>query len=382
MTVQEKTLHIDIPVKPTEVKIVFSIASLSFEGDLPASIFHLQLITNDISDWKAKSEVVVVFHTNAGHVALHDQAYNPDRNIATGNPYKKLVTDLMERGVHVELCGATAKAQRGSVKQMRCTVLSNSRMINMNRFRATAILGTLQVLAAIKPGMAQTQESAAALTSGTPNDSAAIEPSASQDQSAAELGKQASNPLSSGWLMQTQQNNSWVGIPLNHGDRVQSDLLFQPLVNFKLTDNWTLFARPILTFVNSTPYVDASGQDHRTTAFGDMVLAFAIAPHPLLGSHLLLAAGPTFIFPTATENLIGQHTWQLGPNVGAVWLGKHFIAYAFPQQWFKVGGTGPKTNQLSALLDFTYFFKSGWNIGTEPNILVNWQARSGQRLTL
>jgi hypothetical protein len=147
-------------------------------------------------------------------------------------------------------------------------------MINMNRFMATAILGTLLVFAGIKPGVAQTQESAAAQTSGTPNDSAAaIEPSATQDQSAAELGKQASNPLSSGWLMQTQQNNSWVGIPLNHGDRVQSDLLFQPLVNFKLTDNWTLFARPILTFVNSTPYVDASGQDHRTTAFGDMVLA-------------------------------------------------------------------------------------------------------------
>jgi intracellular sulfur oxidation DsrE/DsrF family protein len=35
--------------------------------------------------------------------------YNPDRSIATGNPYKKLVTDLMERGVQVELCGATAK---------------------------------------------------------------------------------------------------------------------------------------------------------------------------------------------------------------------------------------------------------------------------------
>jgi intracellular sulfur oxidation DsrE/DsrF family protein len=109
MTVQEKPLHIDIPVKLTEVKIVFSIASLSFEGDLPASIFHLQLITNDISDWKADSEVVAVFHTNAGHVTLHDQAYNPGRSIATGNPYKKLVTDLMERGVQVELCGATAK---------------------------------------------------------------------------------------------------------------------------------------------------------------------------------------------------------------------------------------------------------------------------------
>lgn len=109
MTDQKKELHIDIPVELKETKSVFSVAALSFEGDLPASLFHLQLIVNDISNWKAKSQVVVVFHTNAGHVTLHDQTYNPDRNITTGNPYKKLVTDLMERGVQVELCGATAK---------------------------------------------------------------------------------------------------------------------------------------------------------------------------------------------------------------------------------------------------------------------------------
>lgn len=109
MNVSAKPLHIDIPVKMTDVKMVFSIGALSFEGDLPASIFHMQLIENDVDDWKAESEVIAVFHTNAGHVTLHDAAYNADRNIATGNPYKDLVADLMKRGVRVELCGATAK---------------------------------------------------------------------------------------------------------------------------------------------------------------------------------------------------------------------------------------------------------------------------------
>src|SRR5215471_9730526 len=100
MATQEKALHIDIPVKLSDVKAVFSIASLSFEGDLPASIFHLQLIVNDIADWNAKSQVVAVFHTNAGHVTLHDAAYNNDRNVTTGNPYKDLVADLIKGGVH------------------------------------------------------------------------------------------------------------------------------------------------------------------------------------------------------------------------------------------------------------------------------------------
>jgi intracellular sulfur oxidation DsrE/DsrF family protein len=109
MAASEKPLHIDIPVKLPDVKMVFSIGALAFEGDLPASIFHLQLIENDIADWNAKSQVIVVFHTNAGHVTLHDSAYNADRNIATGNPYKELISELQKRGVQVELCGATAK---------------------------------------------------------------------------------------------------------------------------------------------------------------------------------------------------------------------------------------------------------------------------------
>jgi intracellular sulfur oxidation DsrE/DsrF family protein len=108
-TTVEKPLHIDIPVKLAEVKEVYSVGALAFEGDLPASIFHLQLIENDIADWKAKAQVIAVFHTNAGHVTLNDGAYDADRNVATGNRYKALVADLMKRGVQIELCGATAK---------------------------------------------------------------------------------------------------------------------------------------------------------------------------------------------------------------------------------------------------------------------------------
>ena len=105
-----RSLTIDIPVKLTDAKVVFSISALAFEGDLPASIFHLQLIIDDVADAGASSEIIAVFHTNAGHVTLHDDAYNANRNIDTGNPYKKLVANLFKRGAKIELCGATAKA--------------------------------------------------------------------------------------------------------------------------------------------------------------------------------------------------------------------------------------------------------------------------------
>src|SRR5215467_4881871 len=75
MAPAEKPLRIDIPVRLTDLRVAFSIAALAFEGDLPASIFHLQLLTHDIADWHAKAQVIAVFHTHAGHVTLRDEAY-------------------------------------------------------------------------------------------------------------------------------------------------------------------------------------------------------------------------------------------------------------------------------------------------------------------
>jgi intracellular sulfur oxidation DsrE/DsrF family protein len=126
MAYPNSPLHIDLPVKLDDVKTVFSVADLSFEGDLPASIFHLQLITDDVTDWGASSDVVLVFHTNAGHVTLDDEAYNADRNIFSGNPYRGLVTDLMSRGVRVELCGATAKAHHYGNEDLIPGILVNT----------------------------------------------------------------------------------------------------------------------------------------------------------------------------------------------------------------------------------------------------------------
>ena len=126
MAYPNSPLHIDIPVKLDDAKVVFSIADLSFEGDLAASLFHVGLLTGDIADWGATSEVVVVFHTLAGHVTLDNEAYNANRNIETGNPYKGLVTNLMSSGVQFELCGATAKANHYGNEDLIPGILINT----------------------------------------------------------------------------------------------------------------------------------------------------------------------------------------------------------------------------------------------------------------
>jgi hypothetical protein len=104
-------------------------------------------------------------------------------------------------------------------------------------FIIRTVLAAALTMAWIESGVAQTQES-------TPQEQSAAE-------SAAEASKQAANPLASVWLMQIQQNNNWIGMPANGGDRVQSSLQFQPLLSVKLTDDWSLVTRLVLQIFNS-----------------------------------------------------------------------------------------------------------------------------------
>ena len=239
------------------------------------------------------------------------------------------------------------------------------RVVRYRQFIASTVLAAALSLAWIPLGSAQTQGAAAP----------------AGNESAAEASKQAANPLASVWLMQFQQNNTWIGMPANDENRVQSNLQFQPLVSAKLTDDWNLLARPVLQLVTSTPLQDQTGKDTRVTAFGDTTLAFAVSPGPRLVGNWLLAAGPTFIFPTATDSRIGQNKWQVGPAVSLGYKGKNFITYVFPQQWFSVGGNGPRTSQMLMGYAFVYVYANGWSVGTNPNMFVDWEAPSGNKVT-
>ena len=138
----------------------------------------------------------------------------------------------------------------------------------MIRQKVTTILGVVLAFACVaRPGLAQTTN--------------ATQPSGDQGQSAAALAQEAANPFSSSWLMQIQQNNNWTDMPLDHGSRMQSNLVFQPLISVALTEKWGLYMRPVVTIVNSLPHLDRNGQSERTAGFGDTVLGIAAAPSPI-----------------------------------------------------------------------------------------------------
>jgi hypothetical protein len=93
---------------------------------------------------------------------------------------------------------------------------------------------------------------------------------------------------------------------------------------------------------------------------------------------LVLGAGPTAIFPTATSGFTGQGKWQLGPSVVVGYLTKEFFIGVFPQQWWSIGGEHGRrdTNQMNLQPIATIFFGEGWSFGYSGNILADWTAPS------
>ena len=128
------------------------------------------------------------------------------------------------------------------------------------------VIAAALIIVQAASGIAQTQ------------DAFVHEQSIAENDSATEASKQAANPLASVWLMQFQQNNTWIGMPANGGNRVQSNLQFQPLMSVKLTDDWSLVTRPVLQLFNTTPFQEHGGQSDSVTAFGDTAIALALSP--------------------------------------------------------------------------------------------------------
>jgi intracellular sulfur oxidation DsrE/DsrF family protein len=105
----EVPLHIDIPTKLDQAKVVVDFGHAVYLGDTLFALGDINLLADNLREWNAKGQIVTVFHGDAAHLTLNDETYNSNRHVATGNPYKKILNGLMEKGVQLELCGATAK---------------------------------------------------------------------------------------------------------------------------------------------------------------------------------------------------------------------------------------------------------------------------------
>ena len=178
------------------------------------------------------------------------------------------------------------------------------------------------------------------------------------EESASELNRKLTNPVSSIWSIANQFNN----FELNNG-HWNNNWNFQPVLPVSLTKDWNLITRPVMPLYNIVPFPTVSGEWERDAGLGDLALVELLSPAH--SGNWVLGAGPTAIFPTATSHFTGQGKWQLGPTMVVGYLTKEFFIGVFPQQWWSIGGqhSRPDTNQMNLQPIATIFFGEGWSFG-------------------
>jgi hypothetical protein len=207
--------------------------------------------------------------------------------------------------------------------------------------------------------------------------------------SAEELNRQLNNPVSSVWSMVFQNNYTQLksgsqDVPgWDEGDdKWFYNLNFQPVLPLPLTRDWNLINRPVFPIFVDRPVLESDGFNE-AAGLGDIGLVSLLSPAKTAGGFLW-GVGPSFIFPTASKDELGQEKWQAGPAAVGLHLGKEWIFGAFPQHWWSFAGNDDRksTSQTNIQYFIWRLLPDQWQIGTAPNIQIDWKADDDDKLTL
>ena len=134
-----------------------------------------------------------------------------------------------------------------------------------------------------------------------------------------ELGAKLSDPTSDVWALFTEFDFQWSRGDLSDDDyKFGTDMIFQPIMPFKFTENLKLLTRPVVPVIFSTPVPtglnpDGTADFSNKGGLGDISLPLLLSPVPKPGAAFSFGIGPTLQFPTHTPSELGTKTWEAGP---------------------------------------------------------------------
>jgi hypothetical protein len=158
-----------------------------------------------------------------------------------------------------------------------------------------------------------------------------------QKASEAELAKQTQNPVADLISLPLQNNfNFGAGFRSN---KMLYVLNVQPVIPFKLSDEWNLVTRTIMPIINQpnlSPSFGGLAPSTTGTGLGDFNPTFFFSPAK--PGQLIWGVGPTFTLPTATDRDLGAGQWSVGPAGVALTMHGPWVYGALINNQWSVGG--------------------------------------------
>ncbi len=201
---------------------------------------------------------------------------------------------------------------------------------------------------------------------------------AGTDEDTDALAKMAQNPIAD-MISLPFQNNMYFNAGAK--DKTIYNLNIQPVIPFKLNDEWNLITRTIIP-ITSQPSL-FPGMDS-AAGLGDINPTFFFSPVTKPG-ELIWGVGPTFTIPTATDDLLGSDRWSAGPAVVLLTMQGHWVVGALANNQWSFAGPGHGGSRVNAFLlqpFANYNLSKGWYICSSPIITADWEADSGQKWTV
>jgi hypothetical protein len=199
-----------------------------------------------------------------------------------------------------------------------------------------------------------------------------------------EVGAKLSNPVSDVWALFTEFDLSFSDGNFNRGDaKVGSAMNFQPILPVPLAEDWKIIVRPSVPIQFNQPQPDSPPQNYDYEAgLSDIILPLPISP--VLGNWIV-AAGPTFLFPTATSRDLGKQQWGMGPAAVLGYKTPDYVVGVFPQYFWKLADRGdqrsrtPDLSQGNLLYFAFYNLPNAWQIGFNPVITYDHKAKGSNK---
>jgi hypothetical protein len=85
----------------------------------------------------------------------------------------------------------------------------------------------------------------------------------------------------------------------------------QPVIPFSIGQDWNLISRTILPVLN---FDDVPLPGSSEFGLGDTVQSLFFSPKAPTASGWIWGAGPAFLIPTATDEVLGSEKWGIGPT--------------------------------------------------------------------
>lgn len=189
------------------------------------------------------------------------------------------------------------------------------------------------------------------------------------DDAKPSLSQQLANPIANLTSIPIQYNALFGGG--RDGKAMASVLDIQPVIPFRLNEDWNLITRTILPVTSVDNLFSGSGN---VSGVGDTQLSAFLSPEAAGPGGLIWGVGAVINIPTATNQLLGTSKWGAGPTaVALIQKGAWTVGALVNQMWTFDGGNAINKSFVQPWV--TYQLPENWSISATSQTSYDWNTR-------